>query len=125
MDQFGLTKEEKTYGMLCHLLSLSGFIIPFGTILGPLIIWLMKKDQSKFVDDQGKESLNFQISIIIYMIAGVIASVILMIVVIGFVLIFLVPIAIGLFALIMAIIASIRANEGQTYRYPLTIRLIK
>ncbi len=112
-----LTKDDKTFGMLCHLLSLSGFIIPMGTILGPLIIWLIKKDQSEFVNDQGKEALNFQISIFIY---GII-SFILIFVVIGIV----TSIALGIFWLVMTIIASIRANEGQYYRYPLTIRFVK
>lgn len=116
-DQFGLTKEEKTFGMLCHLISFVGFIIPLGNVLGPLIIWLVKKDQSAFVNDQGKESLNFQISLFIY---GIV-SFILIFVVIGI----LTSIALGIFWLVMVIIASIRANEGQTYRYPLTIRFLK
>jgi uncharacterized Tic20 family protein len=112
-----ITKEDRTFGMLCHLLSLSGFIIPLGNILGPLVIWLIKKDQSAFVNDQGKESLNFQISIFIY----AIISAILIIVLIGI----LTSIAVGLFWLIFTIIASVRANEGQYYRYPLTIRFVK
>lgn len=103
--------------MLCHLLAFSGFIIPFGTILGPLVIWLIKKDQSSFVNDQGKESLNFQISIIIYSIVAAILCLIF----IGFVLL----IAIGIVWLIFVIIASVKANEGKMYRYPLTIRFIK
>lgn len=112
-----LTKDAKTFGMLCHLLAFAGFVIPLGNIIGPLVIWLMKKDEFPFVDDQGKESLNFQISLIIYaLISGV-----LIIVVIG---IFLL-IAIGIFMIVMVIIATIRANEGQKYRYPLTIRLLK
>ena len=110
-------KDAKTFGMLCHLLAFAGFVIPLGNIIGPLVIWLMKKDEFPFVDDQGKESLNFQISLIIYaLISGV-----LIIVVIG---IFLL-IAIGIFMIVMVIIATIRANEGQKYRYPLTIRLLK
>jgi uncharacterized protein len=112
-----ITKEDRTFGMLCHLLSLSGFIIPLGNIIGPLVIWLIKKDQSAFVNDQGKESLNFQISIFIY----AIISAILIIVLIGI----LTSIAVGLFWLIFTIIASVRANEGQYYRYPLTIRFVK
>ena len=112
-----LSKDAKTFGMLCHLLAFAGFVIPLGHIIGPLVIWLMKKEEHPFVDDQGKESLNFQISLIIYaLISGV-----LIIVVIG---IFLL-IAIGIFMIVMVIIATIRANEGTYYRYPLTIRLLK
>lgn len=114
---FGLTKEEKTMGMLCHLLAFSGLFIPFGTILGPLIIWLLKKDQSAYVDAQGKEAINFQVSMLIYFfISGL-----LMLVLIGF----LTTIALGIFWLVVVIIASVRANEGTVYRYPLTIRFIK
>jgi uncharacterized protein len=111
------TKDDRTMGMLCHLLALAGLVIPFGNVLGPLVIWLMKKDQSWFVDDQGKESLNFQISLTIYMIiAGVLVFVL-----IG---ILLLPL-IGIAGLVLTVIAALKANEGVTYRYPATIRLIK
>ncbi|MCU6712982.1 DUF4870 domain-containing protein [Paenibacillus sp. J5C_2022] len=113
----GSFKEERTYGMLCHLLAFAGFIIPLGNIIGPLVIWLMKKDQSMFVDDQGKESLNFQISILIY----AIVSGLLTLLVIGILLL----IALGIFYIVMIIIASVKANEGVRYRYPLTIRFLK
>ena len=110
-------QQERTMAMLCHLLALAGLVIPFGNILGPLIVWLMKKDTSELVNDQGKESLNFQISFTIY---GFVAA-ILSLIVIG------IPIAIALvvFWAVMVIMASIKANEGQRYRYPLNLRLIK
>lgn len=111
-------KESRLWGMFCHLASLSGFIgVPFGNIIGPLIIWLVKRNELPFVDDQGKESLNFQISMTIY---GIIAA-ILVFFVIG---IFL-AIALFIFGLVMVIIASVKANSGEYYRYPLTIRFIK
>lgn len=114
---YAVSKEERTWGMLSHLLSLSGFIgIPFGNILAPLIIWLVKKDQSQFVADQAKESLNFQISLTIY----AIVSGILIFVLIGFLLLAVVIIG----GVVLTIIATIKANEGQYYRYPFTIRLI-
>jgi uncharacterized Tic20 family protein len=109
--------QEKTWGMFCHLSALSGFIIPFGNIIGPLIIWLLKKDESPYVDQQGKESLNFQISVMIYLII----SAILIIVVIG---IFLM-IAIGIATLILIIVAAIKANNREEFQYPLTIRFIQ
>lgn len=119
--QEAITEEEKQsrlWGMLCHLSALAGFIgIPFGNILGPLIIWLIKKNDFPFVDQQGKEALNFQISLTIY---GIVAA-LLIFVVIG---IFLL-IGLGVFGLIMVIIASIKANQGESYRYPITIRIIK
>lgn len=112
-----LSKDAKTFGMLTHLIAFAGFIFPFGNLIGPLVIWLLKKDEFPFVDDQGKESLNFQISMTIY----AMISIILIAVVIGIILI----IAVVVFEVIMVIIASIRANEGVKYRYPLTIRFIK
>ena len=111
------TKDDRTWAMLCHLSGLAGYVIPFGNILGPLIIWLIKRDQSWFVDDQGKEALNFQISWAIYMIVSLIAILVL----VGIVLVGIV--AIG--GLVLLIVAAVKANEGIAYRYPLTIRFIK
>lgn len=109
--------QERTWGMVCHLSALAGFIIPFGNIIGPLIVWLIKKDESPFVDDQGKESLNFQISITIYCIVAAI----LILIIIG---IFLL-IGLGILALVLIIMAAVKANSGEKFRYPLTIRLIR
>ena len=111
-----ISSEERNWGMFCHLSALAGFIIPFGNIIGPLIIWLVKRDQFPFVNDQGKESLNFQISILIY----VAVSAVLALLLIGF----LLMAAVGVFCLIMVILASVKANEGVAYRYPLCIRFI-
>jgi uncharacterized Tic20 family protein len=111
------SKDANTWGMLCHLIAFAGFVIPFGNIIGPLVIWLIKKDQYEFVDDQGKESLNFQISMTIYFIISAILTVIL----IGVLLL----IALAIFDIVVLIIATIKANGGEKYRYPLTIRLIK
>ncbi|OME71549.1 orotate phosphoribosyltransferase [Paenibacillus sp. FSL A5-0031] len=116
-QSFGLHKEEKTYGMLCHLLAFSGVVIPLGNILGPLIIWLLKKDQSSYVDMHGKESLNFQISNMIYSII----SGLLIFVLIGFI---TTPL-LFIFWIAFTIIGSMRASEGNGYRYPLTIRFFK
>jgi uncharacterized protein len=112
----GISADERQWAMFAHLSALIGFIIPFGNLLGPLIIWLMKKETMPFVDQQGKEALNFQITVTIAMVI----SAILIIVVIGFVLMFI----IGLAALILTIMAGIKANEGVAYRYPFTLRLI-
>ena len=113
-----LSKDAKMWGMFCHLAALAGFTgIPFANVLGPLILWLIKKDDFAFVDDQGKESLNFQISIAIY----AICCLPLFCLVIGP---FLLPL-VFVFDLIMVIVASIESNKGKAYRYPLCIRLVK
>ena len=109
--------QEKTWGMFCHLSAFACFVFPLGNILGPLIVWLMKKDESAFVDDQGKESLNFQISFVIYTIVAAIFVILL----IG--ILFL--IALGIIFVVVIIIAAIKANEGEKFRYPLTIRFIQ
>lgn len=103
--------------MFAHLSALVGFIIPLGSILGPLIIWQIKKNEMPFVDDQGKEALNFQITVML----AVILCIVLFVIFIG---ILLLPI-VGIAALVFTIMAGIKANEGQTYRYPFTLRLIK
>jgi uncharacterized Tic20 family protein len=109
--------QERNWGMACHLAALSGFVFPFGHIIGPLVVWLIKKDESEFVDDQGKESLNFQISVTIYLVIAAI----LILVIIG---IFLMA-AIGVFVLVMIIVAGVKASSGEKFRYPLTLRLIQ
>jgi hypothetical protein len=88
-----------------------------GHLVGPFIVWQVKKDQSPFVDDQGKESLNFQISMSLYLIVAGLTFCI----GIGIVLL---PI-VYFFGWVMLIIASVKSNQGERYRYPLTIRLIK
>ena len=104
------TNDEKTMGMLCHL---TGLI----SIIGPIIVWLLKKDESAFVDANGKQAINFQLSIIIYSIG----SAILLIIGIGLILLF----AIGVFAFIMIVVASIKAANGEVFQYPLSLQLIK
>jgi hypothetical protein len=110
-------KEARTWAMLCHLLALSGVCVPFGHVLGPLIIWVLKREEDPFIDDQGKEALNFQLTMTIV----IFAIVALMFVIVGF---FLLPILV-LFEIILIIMASVAANEGRAYRYPLTIRFFR
>lgn len=111
-------KNARTWGMLCHLTSLSALLgIPMGNIIGPLVVWLIKKEEFPFVDDQGKESLNFQLSFLLYYII----SGLLVFLLIG---ILLLP-ALAILNFVLVIIASIKANEGVFYRYPFTIRFIR
>ena len=105
------TQDEKMMGLLSHVLT---FVAGF---LAPLVIYLVKKDESEYVKKHAVESLNFQISIAIYLFV----SFILMFVIIG---IFLM-IAVGMLAFIFVIIATIKAAEGKFYQYPFTIRLVK
>jgi len=102
------TSDEKTMALLSHILT---FVAP---LLAPLIIWLIKKDESAFVASHAKESLNFQITMILVVI-------ILCITIVGILLLWVV----GILSLIWVIIATIRASEGKLYKYPLSLRLIK
>ena len=112
-----LEDQARTWAMICHLSAFVGIIIPFGSIIAPLVIWLIKRKESPFIDDQGKEALNFQISMIIY----AVISWILVTIFIGYLLLF----AVGIFDIVMVIMAALKANEGEMFRYPLCIRFIK
>ena len=109
--------QERTWGLIVHLSALAGFIIPFGHIIGPLVIWLIKKDESPFVDDQGKEAINFQISMTLY---AVVAAVLILVIIGIFLLI-----GIGILDVVLVIVAAVKANAGEKFRYPLTIRFIR
>ena len=102
------TNDEKTLALLSHVLT---FIAP---VLAPLIIYLVKKDESAFIAYHAKESLNFQITMILVVI-------ILVVTIIGILLLWLV----GLISVVLVVIAAIRASEGKLYKYPLSLRLIK
>lgn len=104
--------------MFAHFSSLLGFLgIPLANVIAPLVIWQMKKDELPFAAAEAKEALNFQITVMIYLVISAVLCVLL----IGFILL---P-AVGIFALVMTIIAGIKANEGTAYRYPLTLRLVR
>lgn len=110
-------KDARTFGMLAHLAAFSGFVIPFGHLLGPLLVWLIKREEHPFVDDQGRESFNFQLSMSLYYVIGVV----LLLVLIGF----LVLPALVLFSIVVTMMGAIRANAGERFRYPLCIRFIR
>lgn len=118
------SKDENMWAMFCHLSALAGLLIPTGNIVGPLVVWLVKKDEMPLVNDQGKESLNFQISLTIYFVIASAISGILIMAFIGIILLPIVVVGFPIFGTVMAIIAALRANEGQAYRYPLCIRFI-
>ena len=104
--------------MGCHLIALVGLLgNGVGFVLGPLIMWLLKREDHPFIDDQGKESLNFQITMLIAMLV----SGLLTLVFIGFILLFV----FGIFMTVFPIIGAIKANDGVHYRYPFSIKFIK
>ncbi len=110
--------QARRWAMLCHYSAFCWFLVPMiGNVLGPLIIWQLKKDMDPFVDVQGKEALNFQLTFsILLMICGVLAWIL-----IGFPLMVLISVV----ALVLVVIAGIRANEGKPYRYPFCWRIVK
>ncbi|MHC4573240.1 MAG: DUF4870 domain-containing protein [Planctomycetota bacterium] len=113
-----LSKDARMWAMFCHLAGLAWFVVPLiGNVVGPLIIWQIKKDEFPFVDEQGKEAVNFQVSMLIY---GLVAG-LLCLACVGF---FLLP-AVVVIDLIFLLIAAVKANNGESYRYPLSIRFIK
>ncbi|MGM0440753.1 MAG: DUF4870 domain-containing protein [Chlamydiota bacterium] len=112
------SQEAKKWAIFCHLGGLLFLIgIPFANVLGPLILWLLKRDTHPYVNVQGKEALNFQITVLI----GVILSAFLAIFMIGFFLVLLILIA----DVILIIQAAIAVSKGQDYRYPFSFRLVK
>lgn len=112
-----LSKDERLWGMLAHLSALSGYFIPFGHLIGPIVIWVIKKDQSAFVDAQGKESINCQITYTIYAAIAVALCFL-------FIGVLILPVIL-LTDIILVIIAGIKANEGVHFHYPVIFRFIK
>ncbi|MEB2345094.1 MAG: DUF4870 domain-containing protein [Deltaproteobacteria bacterium] len=108
---------ERNWAVFCHLGGFAGLVLPgLGHVLVPLVLWLLRRDRSAFVDDHGREALNFQISITLY----AIVATALMWVLIGFLLIVVV---VGV-QLVFMVLASVAASHGERYRYPLTLRLV-
>lgn len=120
--------DSRMWEVLCHLSALLMFLgVPFGNILGPLIVWLLKRSDSSSIDEHGKESLNFQLSLTLYLIALTVVTISLLFVLIGFVLlpVLIAAVVIGpLVDVIFIIIAAIKASSGEFYRYPFTIRFV-
>lgn len=111
------SSDTRNWAMACHAAAFAGFIMPFGNVIGPLIVWLMKREEDPFIDASGKEALNFQITMMI----GYLVAALLMIVLVGFILL---P-ALALVNLILVILAMLRTSEGELYRYPFSLQLVK
>lgn len=109
--------QERQWALICHLSALSGYVIPFGNLIVPIIIWSMKKDEFPMVDAHGKEVINFQISMTIWMII----SGVLIFLLIGIPLLIL----LAILQVVFIIIGAIKADNGELYKYPLSIQFIK
>ena len=108
--------EERKWAMFAHIGTFSSMFIPLGNFIAPIVIWQLKKNESEFVVDQAKEALNFQISLIIYLLISFLCIFI-------FIGVFMI-IGLVIFSLIIVIVAGVKANDGEYYRYPMCIRLI-
>ena len=115
-----VNKDARMWAMFCHLAGLAGFVIPVivSGIIAPLIVWQIKKDEDPFIDEQGKEALNFQITVGI---CALVSALLIPLFCIGAILLT----AVGTADLVFLLIAAVKANNGFHYRYPLTIRFIK
>lgn len=117
--------EEKQWALFAHLSALTGlFTGGLGAILGPLVIWLIKKDTLPFVGDQAKEALNFNITVLIAVVLLSVVGTVLLVILVGF-LLYLLAGLVGLAWLVLTIVATIKAGNGEAYRYPLTLRLVR
>lgn len=112
-----LSETERNWAMFCHLSAFTGFFFPFGSIIGPLICWMARRDESTWINENGKASLNFQLSILLY----TVLSIPLCFILIGIPIV----IALGTLKIICIIIASIRASKGEEFKYPLAIPFIQ
>jgi uncharacterized Tic20 family protein len=112
-----LSETERNWAMLCHLSAFAGFFFPFGGIIGPVICWLTRRDESGWVNINGRNSLNFQLSMLLY----IVLALPLILIIIG------IPIIIMLVTLnvICIIIASVKAGKGELFRYPLMIPFLQ
>jgi len=122
------SRDERQWAMFAHLSALAGGLVSswfggLGVFIGPLVIWLLKREEMPFVDDQAKEALNFNITFAAIALALVVLGVITF--GIGFILTLPLLVVAGVAWLVLTIVAAVRANEGKTYRYPFSLRLIK
>lgn len=116
----GPSRKDRRWAMGCHLIALSGFLLPpvITSIVATLVLWLVKREDHPFIDDQGREALNFQISIFIYVVA---AAMLIPLLGLGILLLAVVVV----FDFIYILVAAVKASEGVPFRYPACIRFIK
>jgi hypothetical protein len=110
-------QEVRNTAVAAHLSTFAGLVVPFGSVIGPLAVWLSRRDRDPFIDQAGREALNFGISIAVYGLVALVAALML----VG------IPLLIvGVMAwVVLASLAAVKASQGQAYRYPLTMRLVR
>jgi uncharacterized Tic20 family protein len=111
-----VSDEEQTWGVLAHAGGFAGLAVPFGNVLAPLVVWLAKKDESRFVDENGVRALNFQLTWSIILLVTALS----VLIAVGVVLF---PLAM-LAWLILTVLGTVKASEGEVYDYPLTIHFV-
>ncbi len=109
--------EERNWALAAHLAGLLGYLVVVGSIVGPLVVWLVKKEESEFIADQALEALNFQITVFLL----TVVCIVLALCVVGALL--LIPLAVA--DLVFTIVAAMAASRGERYRYPFSLRLVK
>lgn len=114
-----LTTDEKQWAMYCHMSALIGVLFCGVTTIGPLVLWQMKRQTSKFVDDNGKEAVNFQLNVFVYFLISLFLTTISQ----GY--LFILTVGVIIYGGVMGVIAGMKANEGKEYRYPAIVRVIK
>ena len=122
-DGDGLSSDDRTWGVLAHAAAFAGFVVPFGNVLGPLLVWAIKKDESQFVAENARRALNFQVTWLLLTLFGIAVLIVATItagvaVPPGF---FFVALAWLLVPLVLIVIAIIRVSDGEVYRYPLDV----
>jgi uncharacterized Tic20 family protein len=112
-----IDQEVRNTAVAAHLSTFAGLVVPFGSVIGPLAVWLTQRQRHRFIDDAGREALNFGISIAVYGLVALVAALML----VG------IPLLIaGVIAwVVLASLAASRASRGQSYRYPLTLRFVR
>jgi len=131
------SRSDRTWAMLCHLSAFTGLVFPLGHVLAPLILWLIKRESSPYIADQGREAVNFQISMSLYIAIAFLFNIVLVgfgirmpsmsMALMGNMQLLSMPVmaAVMLFGFGMVIYAAIRVNRGVLFRYPLTLRFVK
>jgi uncharacterized protein len=112
-----LSETERNWAMFCHLSAFAGYFIPFGGVIGPLVIWMSKREESTWVNENGKASLNFQFSMLLYLVLAAPLCLIL----IGIPIVVLIVVL----RIVFIVIASIKASKGEEFKYPLAIPFIQ
>jgi len=120
MSESGLDQNARTWGMICHLSIFAAYVIPCAGLVAPVVVWQLKKAEAPHIDYHGREAVNFVISLLCYSVGVAVFTMIPLLGLLG------IPVAAALFVfgVVMPIIAAIKANDGEQYRYPFIFRLL-